>query len=767
MRRLALALVCIVTAGAYLFAQQPPVTFKAEVGYVDVDAVVTDQQGNFVSNLNAGDFQIFEDGKPQKIALFSHVDLASPRAQANRPDRLVIDGRTVTDDVRSNQQAAATRLYVIVLDDLNTSFFRTGTVRQTARRFVEQHLAHNDVAAVVYTSGRADASQEFTSDPSLLLASVDKFVGRKLRSATLDKIDSYYQQQELSAFASARRDAGSGPAPINSGSASAGSSTDPGINPYTRGDGYPDRTFDSEDLERGYRAIRVLDELKNLADFMGNIRGRRKALLLFSEGIDYATNDIFGAHNAGDVIRATQDAITAAARGNVSVFGVDPRGLVGMSPDAVALDSPGLSGDSMVTAGHLSGFAAEMRLSQDSLRTLAEETGGFATVGANNPAATFDRIVRANSTYYVLGYYPPNHPRDGRFHKIEVRVNRPGLRVVARKGYASPRGKTPEERARDERAREARQKRKGGADTTTTELREILNSPMQQQGGVPMLVHAAAFKAAAGAAGASKTVTPVEHSVALAIEIDSGQFQFQARQATEARGTVYADTLELSYFSINERGTPLRGERRAIELSLRPETYKRVRHAGLRINERLALAPGRYQIRIGARETGASAMGTVFYDLVVPDFSKERLSMSGILLTAGSSQTVPTFVSDKTVPAESLPGPATSRRTFARGDVVAVYAELYDNVPPRQAHTLDLVTRLVGQDGGSVFTSREHYDAAALRAGGASTTLGISKHIPLDNVAAGTYVLQVVATPMGNTEGVKPIIRETVLTVVP
>ena len=79
----------------------------------------------------------------------------------------------------------------------------------------------------------------------------------------------------------------------------------------------------------------------------------------------------------------------------------------------------------------------------------------------------FDRIVRANSTYYVLGYYPPTHPRDGKFHKIEVRVKRPGLNVVARKGYADPRGKTPEERAKDEADRLARDAKKGGADNTS------------------------------------------------------------------------------------------------------------------------------------------------------------------------------------------------------------------------------------------------------------------------------------------------------------
>src|SRR5204862_4130952 len=142
-----------------------------------------------------------------------------------------------------------------------------------------------------------------------------------------------------------------------------------------------------------------------------------------------------------------------------------------------SMSSPGPSDDPVGATNNLSGLRAEIRQSQDSLRGLSEETGGFASVG-NDPNVVFDRIVKANSTYYVLGYYPPTHPRDGRFHKIEVRVRRPGVRVAARKGYADPRGKTLEERAADDRDRMAREAKKGGADTTTVELREVLNSPM-------------------------------------------------------------------------------------------------------------------------------------------------------------------------------------------------------------------------------------------------------------------------------------------------
>jgi VWFA-related protein len=728
-------------------SREPSVTFKAEIDYVDIDTIVTDRQGTFVSGLTRDDFEVFEDGKPQNIDMFSFVDLP-----IDHFDRRIFDGHPVPADVKSNQQSLAGRLYVILLDDLDTSFFRSGTVRRSARTFIEQHFGANDVGTVVYTSGRSDASQEFTGDPSLLLAANDKFVGRKLRSAVLDKIDAQYNVKENEALTAASTGDTDSPAALTNNSAlSPGSSTDRGINPFTRGDGYPDRTFDTDDLERAYRAERVLGELKDLSDFMGNIHGRRKALLLFSEGIDYDTSDIYGTQDASLVTKATQDAITAAARGNVSIFGIDPRGLVGMSADAVSLDSAGPPGDGPTSTANLAGFGAEMRLSQDSLRSLSEETGGFAVLD-NDPSRSFDRIVRENSTYYVLGYYPPSHPRAGRFHKIEVRVKRPGVTVVARKGYSDARRKTPEERDADERQRLAKRAKPGVIDTTSPPLRDVLNSPMQQ-GGVTLAVQAAPFRQ-----------TDKQASVALTIETAGSDLQFTRQN----NGTVFADKLELSYFPINETGKPLEGQRREFELALRPDTYEHVRNAGLRFNERIALAPGRYQLRIGMREAGTEALGTVFFDVSVPDFGSDPISMSGMLLTAAASAHAPTLVSDKLLAPEQLPWPATSRRTFSQGDTLAVYAEVYDNVSAKQLHSLDIVTSLIGEDGRPVFTSRENHDGAALRSQGSGQAgvVGISNRIALRDVPPGQYLLRLDARVRGHSKDAAPATRETLLSVV-
>ena len=100
-----------------------------------------------------------------------------------------------------------------------------------------------------------------------------------------------------------------------------------------------DMTTDADDFERGHRAQQVLGALKRLAEVMGGIRGRRKAIVMFSEGIDYPIYDIFGSQAATTVMMATRDAIAAAARANVSFFSIDPRGLVGMTSEAIELNA--------------------------------------------------------------------------------------------------------------------------------------------------------------------------------------------------------------------------------------------------------------------------------------------------------------------------------------------------------------------------------------------------------------------------------------------
>ena len=402
----------------------------------------------------------------------------------------------------------------------------------------------------------------------------------------------------------------------------------------------------------------MLGALKRLAEVMGGIRGRRKAIVMFSEGIDYPIYDIFGSQAATSVMMATRDAIAAAARGTSASSLSIRAGLVGMTSETIELNAA-----ADVSLGFdAKGLLADMYLSQDSLRTLADETGGYAAVNSNNVTTALAPDRPAEQHVLRLGYYPKDARRDGRFHKIEVRAKRPGLRVSARKGYVSQRLLTRTTARGRERERE-RGRGRAGAAQTSTELREILNQPLQRN-GLTLAVQAAPFKGAAKPA-----------SVAVAIELDASRLHF-----SEQPNSTFADGIELSLFALDERGRQHGGNFYQFNLALRPDTYERVRGSIVRMNPRMALPPGRYQLRVGVRETGAGEMGTVFHDVLVPDYSANGLSMSGLLVTDQAARQQFSPHPDDELPAGVLPAPATSRRTFSQSDVVSVFAEIYDNV---------------------------------------------------------------------------------------
>jgi len=670
----------------------PPIIFKSEINYVEVDAVVVDERGTPVKGLTKDDFQVFEDGKPQTVATFSEVEIPVERGEG-----LLFETKAIQPDVKSNREGFDGRLYVILLDDYHTGALRSIRVKRTAREFIEKYLGTNDLAAVIHASGRTDASQDFTNDKALLLASVDKFMGRKLRSRTLELLDEYNRTRGL---------------------------------PRAEGERYTDPL----DMERGFQARNTLGTLQNLAEFMAGIRGRRKALLMFSEGIDYPIHDIFESRDASAVLDATRDAISAAARANVNFFTIDPRGLVGTPDEEMDLTAPPQDPSLRFNS---QGLQDELRLSQDSLRTLAEETGGFAAVSSNDFTSAFNRIVRENSSYYVLAYYPPDAKRDGRFHKISVKVKRPGLRVTARKGYANPKRTEPKKESKKPTSTAAAND--PNAVQMSAELREVLNSPLQTS-GLSLDVQAVAFK------GAGQNA-----SVLLAVEMDGDRLTFAEKDG------LFHDTLELTYYPVDSKGKTLSGATNRLELKLRPQTYQVIKRMGVRINSRINLPPGKYQVRVGARETGAGEAGTVFYDVVVPEFTKTRLVMGGIALTAASASNMPTPQQDEQLKG-ILPGPVMTRREFIALDTLAAYTEVYDNLDPSKPHKVSITTRVLTDDGREVFKTTEERASSELK-GQKGEGFGHLAQIPLKDFRPGRYLLRVDAT--ATLKDVEPARRET------
>jgi VWFA-related protein len=636
------------------------------VNYVEVDARVTDANGKAVSDLTAADFEVLEDGKPQKISTFSLVNI--PIERAERP---LFAAGPIEPDVQSNARANG-RVYLMVLDDLHIHPLRTARVKAAARRFIERHFGTNDLAAIVFTSGRADAGQEFTNNRRLLLAAIDRLMGQKMRSPTLDRLEQYRREQGM------------------------------------RGDEAARRVSDPNVMERGYKARNALDSVKNLAEFLAGVRGRRKALLFISEGIDYEIHNPFDNPDATTILDASRDAIGAATRANVSIYSIDPRGLTSMGEEGIEVDS--FPQDPGYGIGPTS-MLDELRTSQDSLRTLSEETGGFAAVNRNDFESAFERVVTENSTYYMLGYYPANDRRDGRFRKIEVRVKRPGLQVRSRKGYVAPRGRAPAPSKAADTAK------------ASAAMRDAMNSPLPIA-AVGMSVFAAPFKGTAPNA-----------SIAIAVELAAGEFKY-----VEKNGTLATD-LEIGFTAVDTKGKVHSGDRNTINLGLKPETLTRVKSQGFRVISQMELPPGRYQLRVAAAESGGTS-GSVLYDLEVPDFYKTPLVMSGLALTAASAGQTPT-ARPKDPLRDFLPGPPTAAREFQRGDELALFAEVYENAAGSAAHKLDITTTVRADEGRVVLQNQEERSSTELKGGRGG--YGFTTRIPLKDFSPGTYVIHVEA----------------------
>jgi len=649
---------------------QPPVTFRVEVNYVEVDALVTDADGKPIANLTKDDFELFEDGKKQDVATFALVNI--PIERAERP--LFASG-PVQPDVQTNDHIEG-RIYLLVLDDLHTDVTRSPRVKAAATRFIENNFGTNDLAAVVFT-GRSGDGQDFTNNPRLLVNAINKFSGRKLRSATLTRIE--------------------------------GARVDPATQQLAPGD-------DIDQMDRAFRARQMANNVRKLAEFMAGVHGRRKSMLLIGEGVDYDIYEAVGqlGSTASSVLLDTHDAIAAATRGNVTIYTIDPRGLMNAEGDLIEV--AGTVGDADSRS-----IANEMRLSQDSLRVLADSTGGFAAVNRNDLNGAFDRIVSENSSYYMLGFYSTNDRRNGRYRKLEVRVKRPGLRVRNRTGYYEARGRAPSQ---------------PNASNSPTALpvavTEALGSPLPMA-GVPMKVFAAPYKGQAPNA-----------AVALVFEIDIRNFDFVQN------GGTFNEQVDVAFTSVNTQGKVFPGERQTATLTLKPDTYERAKARGLRVLSQANLPPGRYQIRVAAGSKSGKA-GSVVYDLEVPDFSKESFTMSGVSLTAASAGQSPT-IKPKDPLGDFLPGPPTATREFEKGDLLVLFAEFYENARGSAAHMLDFKAELRAEGGRVVQQVSDERSSTELQ--GSNGGYGFQARLPLESVEPGLYVIHVEGRSRANQDTV-------------
>ena len=434
--------------------------------------------------------------------------------------------------------------------------------------------------------------------------------------------------------------------------------------------------------------------LKALIASLAGIQGRRKALIYITEDV----GDVYSVIDYKSGVRSLEfedlrTAMTDAMRGGVAIYAINACGL---SPGGMLGET--LSNDTGPCDVDLERAAA--------FRRMSEATGGFAVVNSNSVSDAFERIVRESSSYYILGFTSTNERRDGLYRRLDVRVLRPGLTVRARDGYIAP-----------SRSRSQAEDRRTNA--TPAGLRDVIAAPVAN-GAVPMKVFAAAFKGPEG--NDARVVITAEFDV--------------SRLALAAAGDTMRGSLELASAAISDGGKVTRGQPQVFDVRLKPDSYAQAMAHGFRTQSTITLTPGRYQLRVAGGNTQAQRMGSVMYDLEVPDFGKGRLTLSAVALSApGDDRPITVMPRGANV----LPFFPTLNREFAAGTRISLYVEVYDNAGGRQPNTLELKVEVRDQQGRIV---RSGSDRRTRTTKGTET---FQVEVPLI-VEAGIYALHVEAT---------------------
>jgi VWFA-related protein len=371
-------------------------TFRVAIDYVTTDVIARNQQDQFVADLTKNDFEIYEDGVKQEITGLTLVhggrvhNLAAPPAPAVQEGLILPVSRPRND--------TAGRIFLIIVDDLHLDFRNTGRIRDLFKRIGKTLVHEGDMFSIVST-GPSSIAIDPTYDRKVLDEAIKKITGNGLK-----------------------------PSDIIQGAEGADGPT-----------------------EVRYRAHVAFSTAYDMLTQMEKINNRRKAVVWVSNGFDFnpfaesrlGEDPVFGGRFGqtreegkeqqgmmnqnqfadADLARELAELTRTANRANATLYTIDPRGLVAGTDLDEQLDPVE--------------FGEHVRKTQDSLRVLAEQTGGIAVVNQNNFDKALKRIDAETSDYYMLGYSSTNPDPLKRTRKIEVKlVNRPGVSVWSRTSYS-------------------------------------------------------------------------------------------------------------------------------------------------------------------------------------------------------------------------------------------------------------------------------------------------------------------------------------------
>jgi VWFA-related protein len=553
-----LCLLCVSAVSFSFPLQERPTTFRVRSNLVVVDVTVRDKSGKLVPDLKREDFRIFENSRQEEIVTFSLEDIPSEPAppEPARPELansagstpaaapLSINLASLPRAERRNQVLADKRLMVLFFDLSSLSEEDLTRSVTTAQAYVSQKSSPSDLIAIATYSSTLQIVQDLTNDRTLLN----------------DRL------KQLNPMAS---DTTSADAQSNDDSAAS------------------DEVFVPDDVQFNlFNTDRRLAALTALSREYGEYP-ERKSLIYFS-----GTVQTTGSENQSQ-LRATID---AANQANMTIYTVDAAGLQALPPGGSASQRSG-GARGMLSGSAMTGQFDALSASQETLTTIAHDTGGTSFQDSNDLAPVFTKVVNDTRTYYVIGYYSSNTVEDGKFRKIRVEVTRPDLKITHRPGYFASKQFTKLTQAeRDRQLEEALE----------------LDRPFSD---VPFILQAASFRESARA-----TRVPVSLQVAG----DGIRFE-EKNDRREAHFEFLARVLEST-------GRIAAVARDTVQVDLPAQKAQKIQSGQILYNTGFQLRPGEYKLKFIVRDNSSGRLGSFEQGLSVPLLDGKTLQTSSIVL---------------------------------------------------------------------------------------------------------------------------------------
>lgn len=648
---------------------------RITVNLVQVDAVVMDSKDKPVTDLRKEDFVILQDGKPQVITNFSFINTTKAAVARTAPAKAApaVKGAPAPPPppLLATRPKQVGRTMALVVDDLGLSFESIARVRQSLKKYVDTQMQPGDLVAIIRTGAGMGSLQQFTSNKQLLYAAIDHV-----------KYNSF-GRVGISSFA-----------PLQA------------VNPDTDID-----TAGFENERAQIFSAGTLGAIQYVVEGLRELPGR-KSVVLFSENLKL----MYGGEQSQRVQESIRRLGDAANRASVVIHSIDPRGLV-VTGITAADDTRGR------TPRQISEIpmqrSQEMFDSQDGMVILAHETGGLFKQNTNDIDGALREIVEDGKGYYLIGYHPDASTFDvktGRpkFHSMQVRVKRAGLKVRARTGFfgTSDRVNAPVPRTR------------------IAQINRAMSSPL---GGGELHLRLTTLFSQTPKSG------PFLNSM---LFFDPKQLTF-----TDEPDDWHKAVFDIVAVTFGDEGQQVDGTDRTWTIRLKGEEYQHVLKDGMVYSVHVPVKkPGAYQVRVVLRDTGSEQLGSASQFIEIPDIQKGRLALSGIVLRKEQTQAAAPAGGDAEghqVEIDPLGTPAV--RIFKQGTAITYgYQILNAQANANNKADLEVQTRLF-RDGEEVYKGKpsalpvQNQEDPKRLIGGGRMQLG-------GQITPGDYVLQVIVT---------------------